>query len=226
MKVLLVDDNQQIVSFLKNALKAECFAVDCASDGKEGSYLARTNEYDVIILDLNLPEKDGLSVCREIREDGCHVPIIILSIKEDIPTKVELLEAGADDYLTKPFSFDELKARIKALVRRPKSIEKEIINFDGYSIDLSKNEVTHNGKQISLTRKEYELLSYLAKNMNRVVSRGTLVEHVWDMNADPFSNSLEVHVRNIRKKLGLSPKDSFIKTVSGRGYMLEVEENN
>lgn len=223
MRALVVDDDKTITDFLKVAFESECFVVDIANDGKDGSFLARTNEYDVIILDINLPGKDGLSVCREIREDKITAPILILSVRSEIPTKIDLLEAGADDYLTKPFSFEELMARVKAISRRPKLIEGRIIEIGKIKIDTDKNEVFYSNKKVDLTKKEYILLHYLAKNKDRIVSRGTLMEHVWDMNADPFSNTLEVHIRNIRKKLGNS---EFIKTVSGRGYMLESADSN
>lgn len=221
MRLLVVEDDKNIQKFLKTAFESECYIVDIASDGKKGSFLARTNEYDVIILDINLPEKDGLTICKEIRNDNIATPVLILSVQSEIPTKINLLTAGADDYLTKPFSFEELLARVKALSRRPKSIDNEILTAGNLRIDVTKNEVTMQGKKISLTRKEYILLEYLVKNKDRIISRGALMEHVWDMNADPFSNTIEVHIRNIRKKLGLSPKENMIKTVSGRGYMLD-----
>lgn len=224
MRLLVVDDDTDIRNFLKKALESECYIVDSADNGREGSFLARTNDYDVIILDVNLPEKDGFSVCRDIRRDGNMTPILILSVRSEIPTKVELLESGADDYLTKPFSFQELVARIKALTRRPQKIDNEIITIGSLIINMPKNEVAFQGKEILLTRKEYILLEYLAQNRDRVISRGDLMEHVWDMNADPFSNTIEVHVRNLRKKLGLKDKSSLIRTVSGRGYMLNSKD--
>lgn len=227
MRILVVDDDIQITTFLKSSLKAECFTVDCANDGKRGSFLARTNEYDLIILDLVLPEKNGLDVCREIRADGIDTPIIILSVKREVPDRIELLKAGADDYISKPFSFDELVARIRAIIRRPKKIDSEKIKLDQYEIDVAKNEVKKDGQElIALTRKECELLAYLAKNRDKVVTRGTLFEHVWDMNADPFSNTVEVHIRNIRKKLGLSAGNSIIRTISGRGYILDTSRDS
>lgn len=221
MRILIIDDDKEITNFLKLAFESECFVTDIANDGKRGSFLARTNEYDAIILDINLPEKDGLSVCQEIRKDNIATPILVLTVQSDVIDKVDLLTAGADDYLTKPFSFEELLARVKALSRRPKHFESPITEIGALKINAAKNEVTFNDKVIPLTKKEYILLDYLVKNKDHIVSRGTLMEHVWDMNADPFSNTIEVHVRNIRKKFGLI---GIIRTVSGRGYMFDSSQ--
>ncbi len=223
MRILIIDDQKEIVTFLKIALRSECYIVDCAFDGKNGSFLARTNEYDAIILDLNLPDKNGLNVCNEIRKDGVDTPIIILSIQAETVTKVELLTAGADDFLTKPFSFQELLARLKAVTRRPPTLQANNFSIGNLNINTGKNEVTYNSDVISLTRKEYTLLEFLAKNQDQVLSRGALMEHVWDMNANPFSNTIEVHIRNIRKKLGEGSSE-IIKTISGRGYMLDSSQ--
>jgi DNA-binding response OmpR family regulator len=224
MRLLVVEDDKDIQKFLKTAFQSECYIVDVANDGKKGSFLARTNEYDVIILDINLPEKSGLSICKEVREDGISTPILILSVQSEIPAKLDLFTAGADDYLTKPFSFEELLARVKALTRRPKGIDTEVLLIGDLKIDTVKNEIMLDSKKIPLTRKEYILLEYLAKNKDRIISRGAIMEHVWDMNADPFSNTIEVHIRNIRKKLGLPSNRNLIRTISGRGYMLDSSE--
>lgn len=224
MRLLVVEDDKDIQKFLKTAFQSECYIVDVANDGKKGSFLARTNEYDVIILDINLPEKSGLSICKEVREDGISTPILILSVQSEIPAKLDLFTAGADDYLTKPFSFEELLARVKALTRRPKGIDTEVLSIGDLKIDTVKNEIMLDSKKIPLTRKEYILLEYLAKNKDRIISRGAIMEHVWDMNADPFSNTIEVHIRNIRKKLGLPSNRNLIRTISGRGYMLDSSE--
>ena len=217
MKILVVDDDKKFTNPMKSLLESECFVVDVAHDGEKGLFYARTNDYDIILLDNNMPKKNGLSVCSGIREDGISVPIIIISVLNETLTKIDLLNAGADDYIPKPFSHDELVARIKALLRRPKKIESEVITLGAIRINTANNRVFVNDKPKYLTNKEYMLLEYLAKNKDTIVSRGSIIEHVWDMNADPFSNTIEVHVRNIRKKL----QKNLIKTIPGRGYMIE-----
>src|SRR5258708_4980037 len=188
MRILLVEDEKPIFEFLKPALEAELFSVDLAEDGELGSSLARTNHYDLVILDYLLPKKNGLEVCLEIRKKGKTMPIIVLSVKSETVTKVQFLNAGADDYLSKPFSLDELIARIRALLRRPKNIEEELLSLDNLTLDRKKLTVVRGGNNISLTRKEYMLLEYLLQNKGAVLSRGMIMEHVWDMSVDPFSN--------------------------------------
>jgi len=222
MKILIVDDDIQIANFLKKALKNESFEVDVANDGDRGSFLARTNDYDIIVLDNAMPKKDGKTVCKEIRNDGVHIPILMLSVLSGPGLKAELLNAGADDYLTKPFSFEELVARIRALLRRSKDITKEIISIDNLEIDTKKQTVKRGGREIYLTLKEFMLLEYLMQHKGAVVSRGMILEHVWDMNADPFSNTIEAHVSNLRKKIDISGEKPLISTVSGRGYKIEI----
>lgn len=222
MKILVVDDNVEIMNFFKIAFKSENFTLDSSDNGKDGSYLARTNRYDIIILDLNLPEKDGLSVCKEIRSDNILTPILILSVRSELPTKLELFSAGADDYLTKPFSYQELLARIYALSRRAQAIEKDIITIGKLTVNTLKNEVVFEDNFIQLTKKEYLLFELLCKNKNQVISRGVILEHIWDMNADPFSNTIEVHIRNIRKKIFQNRGKDVIKTINSRGYLFDA----
>lgn len=222
MRVLVIEDDKNIKDFLKTSLTAEAFAVDTAEDGEEGSRLARVNDYDLIVLDNMLPKKNGLEVCKEIRSEGKTVPILMLSVRSESETKVELLNAGADDYLIKPFKLEELIARIRALLRRPGQIENEILHVDGIVLDTKKQIVTREGKEVYLTRKEFALLHYLMKNKGTVLSRGMILEHVWDMNADPFSNTIESHIRSLRRKLSLGEESTkeFIQTVPGRGYVI------
>jgi len=222
MRALLVEDEQSIINFLKPALEAELFAVDAAEDGERGSYLARTNEYDLIILDNVLPKKTGLEVCEEIRRAGKMTPILILSVKSETITKVRLLNAGADDYLSKPFSLEELLARIRALLRRPRNIESELLAAGDLVLDLKQYTACRGRKEIRFTRKEFTLLEYLLKNKGTVLSRGMLMEHVWDMNADPFSNTIESHIASLRKKLDVPGKRKLIRTVAGRGYKIDI----
>lgn len=220
MKILIIEDDKEINKFLKQALEEECYEVDAAFDGEKGSFLGKTNEYDLVILDYALPGKDGKTVCKELRSDGQNYPILMLSVQSNPLTKADLLNSGADDYLSKPFSFEELLARVKALLRRSPEIKSDSILIGDLEIDTDSKIVKKKGKEIELTSKEYMLLEYLAKNEGRVLSRAKILEHVWDMNADMFSNSIEAHISNLRKKIDSDGKNYQIKSVSGRGYKL------
>ncbi len=220
MKILLIEDNHDIRETLKNNLECELFTVDCADDGEKGSYLARTNHYDLIILDYILPNKNGLQVCKEIRNASRNAPIIMISVCDKVPEKIALLEAGADDYLQKPFSFNELLARIRAITRRPYNINNVTLTIEDVSLDISRQNVMRNGQNIYLTRKEFMLLECFARNRGRIVSRGFINETVWENDSNPFSNTIEAHIRNLRKKLD-DGKARLIKTVPGRGYIVE-----
>ncbi|MBU4421949.1 response regulator transcription factor [Candidatus Parcubacteria bacterium] len=220
MRILIVEDDKGISDFLKKKLKNELFIVDTATDGDRGSFLGCTNEYDLIILDYSLPKKDGKQICEEIRKKRKTAPILMLSVNSGTTIKIECLNVGADDYMTKPYSFDELLARVRALLRRPKQIKSEVIKIGKLLLDSKKHLVAQNGKQLLLTPKEFMLLEYLMNNRGLVLSRKTLLEHVWDINADPFSNTIEAHILNLRKKIGLSQK-KIIQTVRGKGYKIE-----
>ena len=219
MKLLIIEDDSSIRNVLRMSLEAECFAVDEAEDGDHGSYLARTNEYDLVILDNVLPKKLGRQVCQEIRDAGKTMPVLLLSMKSDILEKVKILDSGADDYMTKPFSFEELLARIRALTRRPQNIEESILKIRDVILNRDRHEVQKSGKELNLTRKEFSLLELLLLNKEKVVSRGQILEHVWDINADPFSNTIEAHILNLRNKLEDKNRD-LIKNVPGRGYKI------
>ena len=220
MNLLVVEDDKETRNFLKSSLKAEGFVVDTAEDGKAGSYKASVNDYDLIVLDIELPYKNGRQICSELRASGKNMPIIMLSVKGEIDTKVDLLQTGADDYLTKPFSFTELSARIKALLRRPQKIEGEVLCIGDLVLDAGSRTVARAGKEVGLTPKEFFLLEYLMRNRGRVMSRQALLEHVWDVNADPFTNTVETHIVNLRKKLKQKNKREIICTVSGTGYKI------
>ena len=224
MRILLIEDEKELRESLKKSLEAECFNVDTASDGDRGSYLARTNDYDLILLDNMLPKKTGLEVCAEVRSRGKNIPIIMLTVQDEIPTKVSLLNAGADDYVTKPFSFEELSARIRAVLRRPQASLVEILNIKDLEINFNTHLVSRAGREIYLTKKEYELLIYLGRNQGRTVSRGMILEHVWDINADPFSNTLETHMLNLRRKVDSKFPLKLIHTIPGRGYKLDTQK--
>jgi DNA-binding response OmpR family regulator len=220
MRILIIEDDKEVRNFLKVSLEAESFIVDEATDGDMGSYNARTNDYDMIILDLMLPKKDGCEVCREIRMTGNTVPILMLSATSGPEYKVDLLNCGADDYVTKPFSFQELRARIRALLRRPHLIEPAVLEIDDLKVDTSKQRVVRGNKKIYLTRKEFCLLEYLMKHKGAVVSRGMIMEHVWNADTDPFSNTIEAHILNVRRKIDIT-KRKLIHTVPGRGYKID-----
>ena len=221
MRLLIIEDESQIRNFLKQSFEAECFAVDAAADGSDGLQLALENEYDFIILDNQLPGRTGLEICADLRAKNKTMPILILSVNADTDIKIRALNAGADDYLIKPFSFEELRARIQALLRRPQALIGN--SYEAYDIvlDIRRHTVTKDSQAITLTRKEFMLLEYLMRHRGTVLSRGMLMEHVWDMNADPFSNTIEAHILSLRKKLNIHESKDIIKTVSGYGYKFE-----
>lgn len=223
MKVLVIDDDKNISSFLKKALEEERFETDIAENGKDGIFLATTNQYDLIICDFVMPEKNGDEVCKTLRTEGITLPILMLSVKSEPNQKADLLNCGADDYLTKPFSLEELIARVRALLRRPSQIKSEIIKIDDLVIDPEKHQVTRGNKNIYLTLKEFMLLEYLAQYPGVVMSRGKIIKHVWDMNADLFSNTIEAHISNIRKKIDLPGHTKLVHTISGRGYKIDPD---
>lgn len=219
MRILVVEDHEETASSLKRKLEAECYAVDVERDGDRASYRARTNEYDLILLDNILPGKNGDTICRELREYKMTAPILVLSGQTEIERKIGLLNCGADDYITKPFSYNELNARIKALLRRPRIAETPVLTIGSLAIDRASFTVRRGARTIHLTPKEFAILEYFMKNPGRVLTRGAILDHVWNDSADPLSNSIETHVANVRKKIGQKGKRQFIRTVPGRGYL-------
>jgi DNA-binding response OmpR family regulator len=222
MRILIVEDDPSLGRVLKSGLEEHAFSVDLVSDGEKGSYAARTNDYDLLVLDNILPGKNGTEITRELRRTGRGVPIIMLTVQDDTARKIDVLNIGADDYVTKPFSFGELLARIQAILRRPPQARSEMFNLDDLALDVQKQEVIRGGENIYLTRKEFQLLEYLLRNTGRVVSRGQILEHVWDVSADPFSNTIETHILNLRRKLDRDQKRKLIYTVPGRGYKISL----
>jgi DNA-binding response OmpR family regulator len=220
MRILIIEDDKAIRDILSLHFKAASFAVDTTDCGERGSYLGRTNDYDLIILDYNLPKKDGYTICRDLRTNNKTMPIIMLTVKSNVTDKVVMLNAGIDDYLTKPFSLEELQARVNALLRRPREIQPQIITISNITIDSNQQSVAVGKQRVYLTRKEFALLEYLARNKNIVMTRSMILEHVWDGDSDPFSNTIESHILNLRKKLGERSR-KIILTVPGRGYKLE-----
>ncbi len=225
MKILIVEDDETIAENLKTGFESEAFAVDHESHGDKGSYAGRTNDYDCIILDYVLPHKDGPQICKEIRDSGKTAPIIMLTICSETEKKVRLLNAGADDYLTKPYSFKELLARVRALTRRPRTLLGQVLTVDTLTVDHLKQRASRNGTGIYLTRKEFSLLEFLMRNKGTVVSRGMILEHVWNSDTNPFSNTIEAHMLNIRRKIAVTKGcRELIHSVPGRGYKLDVEK--
>jgi DNA-binding response OmpR family regulator len=219
MRILIIEDDMFVCDFLKKALTAEYYVVDACRDGESGSYACRTNQYDLVILDLILPKKSGLEVCKEIRLANINCPILVISVKNTLASKLDLLRAGADDYMSKPFSFEEMHERIRAIARRPRAIVQSILSIGNVVLDESSQIVKKSGKEIYLTRKEYCLLVYLLKNKGRVVSRGMIMEHVWNNDSDPFSNTIEAHILNLRRKID-NGEYKMIYNVPGRGYKI------
>lgn len=223
MKILIIEDDISVRNVLRLSLETRGFVVDEAEDGELGSYLARTNAYDVILLDNVLPKKMGGHVCKEIRETHISTPIIMLSSKQEVLTKINLLNSGADDYVTKPFSFEELLARLRAILRRPQESRHPKLKFKDLEIDFISQTVKRNNKDIYFTRKEFALLEFLIQEKDTIVSRGQILEHVWDMSVDPFSNTIETHIMNLRKKLK-DTKRILITAIPGRGYKFNLNQ--
>jgi two-component system, OmpR family, response regulator ArlR len=221
MKILIIEDDSSIRNVLRIGLESKAFAIDLAEDGERGSFMARTNTYDLIILDNVLPKKTGGHICKEIRDLEIFTPILMLSAKSEVLSKIELLNLGADDYMTKPFSFDELLARIYALTRRPRYIQNEVIKVNNLKLDRRKQTIYFDDKELMLTKKEFSLLEYLIVNKNTVLSRGQILDNVWDLSSDPFSNTIETHIRNVRVKIKDEAKD-IIESIHGRGYRLNT----
>jgi DNA-binding response OmpR family regulator len=224
MKILIIDDQADIVQFLKAGLEANMYLVESAADGERGAFLGRTGNYDLIILDYLLPKLDGAGVLAEIRQDNKQVPILMLTVKSELVTKEKLFAAGADDYLTKPFLFDELLLHIRALLKRPPHTVNDLCKIDNLTLNIRSKIVRRGGQELYLTRREFTLLEYLMLNKGQIVSRNQIMEHVWDYNADPFSNSLETHMASLRRKLNTRHNRNLIHTFTGRGYKLALNK--
>jgi DNA-binding response OmpR family regulator len=222
MKILIIDDDADLAAILKSSFEQEGFVADVANQGDQGSFIARTASYHLIILDRSLPKKGGLEVCREIRTVK-STPIIMLSVDSDPSIKTVCLDAGADDYVTKPFSFEELLARVRAILRRPQKVEEPILTFGGLELDPEKHLCRKGAEEIYLTRKEFLLLHYLMTHAGHVVSRTMIMEHVWDAEVNPFSNTIEVHIQNLRQKIGDGDTKRLIRTIPGRGYKMDID---
>ena len=221
MRVLVVEDDFRIANLLAAGLRENSYAVDVAKNGKDALYQISLNDYDAVILDVMLPIIDGLEVCREIRGSGHAVPVLMLTARDAVEDKIAGLDTGADDYLTKPFSFAELLARLRALLRRNSTIRPPQIEIANLKIDTIAQRVWRNGAEIILTAKEYALLEFLASEKGKVVGRAEIAGHVWDESFDPFSNLIEVYIKRLRKKLDEGFGKHLIHTRRGSGYVLD-----
>lgn len=223
MRILIIEDEEKLCSIISRGLKAEGFAVDIAMDGMRGLELATTYDYDMILLDVQLPLLTGTQVLQRIRERNRNVAILMLTARDAVSDKVSHFEAGADDYLTKPFSFAELLVRIKALMRRSPVQRNDMIKIADLEIDRLTRQVKRGGKRVELSAKEYGLLEYLALHMGRVLSRTMIIEHVWDQSFEGLTNIVDVYVRQLRAKMDEGHERKLIKTVRGAGYVLGEE---
>ncbi len=224
--MLVIEDEAKVAKFIQRGLMAERYSVDVAEDGRRGLDLATSYHYDLVILDLMLPELDGTEVLRRIRATNPSVLVLVLTARDTLGDKITHLEAGADDYITKPFAFAELVARTKALLRRGPVNRSNIVRIADLEVDRLTQQVKRGGKRIELTSKEYALLEYLSLNMGRVLSRNMILEHVWDQSFDGFSNIVDVYVGHLRTKIDDAFEPKLLKTVRGVGYVLRDERNS
>lgn len=218
MRILVVEDEIKLANALKRGLELQKYTVDVAYDGEAGLDFATGEEYDLVILDLMLPKIDGLTICKRVREAKIHTPILILTAKGQIGDKVEGLDTGADDYMVKPFSFEELFARVRALVRRPEVVNDASLVVKDLTLNSATFKVTRNREEISLSIREFSLLEYLMRHKNQVLTRQQIVAHVWNYDADILPNTVEVHIKHLRDKMDTPFKNKLIKTVRGFGY--------
>jgi two-component system copper resistance phosphate regulon response regulator CusR len=223
VRILLVEDESRVAGFIARGLREQAYAVDIAADGDQAVYLAAINEYDFLILDVMLPRKDGWAVCRELRSAGSRVPILMLTARDAVDDRVAGLDAGADDYLAKPFDFRELLARLRALQRRPALLRPDVLKVDDLTLHTASHAVSRSGRPVSLTAKEYALLEFLLLNQGRVMGRERIAQHVWDDSFDPFSNVIDVYIKRLRSKLESGAGRRLIHTRRGEGYLLSAE---
>lgn len=221
MRILVVEDEIDLLEAIEEGLKIDGYAVDTSEDGVEGLELARINEYDLIILDLNLPNMDGIDILKNIRSEDNLVKILILTARSSINDRVLGLDLGANDYLVKPFHFKELEARIRSLLRVKYIQEDTMLKYNDLKVDTKLRKAFINEEFIKLTKKEFAILEYLMKNINKVISQEELIEHIWDNSVDMFSNSVRVHINSLRKKLKANINDEVIKNIVGVGYVIE-----
>ncbi len=222
MRILIVEDEHRLASVVKRGLEEEGYAVDTVYDGDDGLALARLGHYDLIVLDLMLPGADGLSVVRTLRQQSLNTPILILTARDALDDVVRGLDGGADDYMTKPFAFQELLARVRALIRRESMSRDPVIRIRDLEVDTVARKVRRGGRRVELTSKEYGVLEFLARNPNRVLSRTQIAEHVWDYDFTAMSNVVDVYIRHLRRKIDEGHEPKLIQTVRGSGYELRA----
>ena len=223
MRILIAEDEKKIAEFIRRGLKEEGYAADIAPTGPEAVNLAEENTYDLLLLDVMLPGLDGLAVCTKLRASGFNSPILMLTAKDRVEDKVKGLDCGANDYLTKPFAFEELLARIRALLRTKPSEASNILTAGAIEMDLPAHKATLAGRELDLSAKEFSLLEYLVRNKDRIVTRTMIAEHVWDINFDTGTNVIDVYINYLRRKLEKSPSKKVIHTIRGKGYLLKSE---
>src|SRR5271163_4745364 len=226
MRLLLVEDDARIARFVAKGLREQAYAVDVATNGDDALYQAAINTYDLIVLDVMIPGRDGFAVCRELRAAGQKIPILMLTAKDAVEDRIAGLDFGADDYLTKPFEFRELLARLRALLRRSTELHPPSLRVGDLVLDTAAQSAMSGGHAISLTHKEYALLEYLVRNAGRVVSRADIAEHVWDETFDPFSNLIEVYINRLRRKIDPDGNSELLQTRRGAGYILKSGEDD
>lgn len=224
MRILVVEDEKKVSEFIKKGLEEQSYIVDTAFDGKTGENLAGYNEYDLIVLDVLLPKQDGWQTCRKIRENGVTTPVIMLTSLGETEDKIKGLDLGADDYLTKPFAFDEFLARIRALVRRKDSGKSSTLELDDLKLELNSRKLNRGGKEIALTQKEFALLEYLMRNKKKVMTRTQISEHVWGIDFDTGSNVVDSYIKLLRKKIDKDFRKPLIHTIVGVGYVMREEK--
>jgi two-component system, OmpR family, copper resistance phosphate regulon response regulator CusR len=224
MRILIIEDDKKIAAAIAKNLRAESYAVDLATNGVQGEELANVNEYDIILLDLLLPKQDGWTTCTHLRRDGILTPILMLTAFDDVADKIKGLDAGADDYLSKPFHIGELLARIRSLTRRTTEVRTTRIEHAGLSLDLNTHRASRDGKSIKLSTKEFALLELFMMHPEVIISREMISEHLWDMNFEPRSNVIESFVKFLRQKIDLGFSRSLIHTVRGAGYIFSTKE--
>lgn len=221
MRLLLVEDEARMARFIVRGLREQAYAVDLVTNGEDALYQAAINTYDGIILDVMIPKKDGFTVCRELRAEGVSVPVLMLTARDAVEDRIEGLDTGADDYLTKPFEFGELLARLRALLRRGSELRSTVIQVADLVIDTRGQQASRRGQLLKLTTKEYAFLEYLSRNAGQVISREEIAEHVWDESFDPFSNLIEVYINRLRRKVDGPFDVPLIHTKRGAGYVLQ-----
>ncbi|HEV8428258.1 MAG TPA: response regulator transcription factor [Pyrinomonadaceae bacterium] len=224
MRILVVEDEPRMANVIAKGLREQSYAVDVAPDGDAGLYQSAINDYDVIVLDVLLPQRDGYEVCRALRKRGNTTPVLMLTARAAIDDRITGFDAGADDYLTKPFSFRELLARIRALLRRDSQLRPDVLEIGDLVVDAVSHRVSRANRYVQLTAKEYALLEYLARRAGELVSRADIAAHVWDDAFDPFSNAIEVYINRLRKKIDGQYANKLLHTRRGEGYVLESRQ--